>query len=129
MVPRPGPLARSVGDCALLQNVIAGPHPGDVASLRPKLEIPGRLEPVTGMRIALSVDLGCYEVDDAVAANTRAAADPPLEPPGEYAVFHGLRVTPHSFVQVNGAQENSGVVDRACTMPPASMMRWTNAAV
>ena len=70
-----GPLARSVADCALLQNVIAGPHPSDVASLRPKLEIPGRLEPVTGMRIALSVDLGCYEVDDDVAANTRAAAD------------------------------------------------------
>jgi aspartyl-tRNA(Asn)/glutamyl-tRNA(Gln) amidotransferase subunit A len=70
-----GPLARSVADCALLQNVIAGPHPGDVASIRPKLEIPGRLEPVTGLRIALSVDLGCYEVDDDVAANTRAAAD------------------------------------------------------
>ena len=70
-----GPLARSVADCALLQNVIAGPHPSDVASLRPKLEIPGRLEPVAGMRIALSVDLGCYEVDDDVAANTRAAAD------------------------------------------------------
>ena len=34
-----------------------------------------RLEPVTGMRIALSVDLGCYAVDDDVAANTRAAAD------------------------------------------------------
>ena len=57
------------------------------------------------------------------------AADPPLEPPGENAVFHGLRVTPHSLVQVNGAQQNSGVVDRACTMPPASMMRWTKAAV
>ena len=70
-----GPLARSVADCALLENVIAGPHPSDVASLRPKLEIPGRLEPVAGMRIALSVDLGCYAVDDDVAANTRAAAD------------------------------------------------------
>ena len=35
-----GPLARSVADCALLENVIAGPHPSDVASLRPKLEIP-----------------------------------------------------------------------------------------
>jgi aspartyl-tRNA(Asn)/glutamyl-tRNA(Gln) amidotransferase subunit A len=70
-----GPLARSVADCALLENVIAGPHPSDVASLRPKLEIPGRLEPVTGMRIALSADLGCYPVDDDVAANTRAAAD------------------------------------------------------
>jgi hypothetical protein len=40
-----------------------------------------------------------------------------------------LRVTPHSFVQVTGAQENSGVVVRACTMPPASRIRCTNTAV
>jgi aspartyl-tRNA(Asn)/glutamyl-tRNA(Gln) amidotransferase subunit A len=70
-----GPLARTVEDCLLLENTIAGPHPSDVASLRPKLELPFPLEPVTGMRIALSVDLGCYRVDDEVAANTRAAAD------------------------------------------------------
>jgi aspartyl-tRNA(Asn)/glutamyl-tRNA(Gln) amidotransferase subunit A len=69
-----GPLARTVADCALLQNVIAGPDPSDVVSLRPKLVIPDTLEPVAGMRIALSVDLGCYEVDEDVVANTRAAA-------------------------------------------------------
>jgi Asp-tRNA(Asn)/Glu-tRNA(Gln) amidotransferase A subunit family amidase len=70
-----GPLARTVRDAALLENVIAGPHPSDVASIRPKLEIPERLEPIGGMRIALSVDLGCYDVDGEVAGNTRAAAD------------------------------------------------------
>ncbi|HEX9554073.1 MAG TPA: amidase [Streptosporangiaceae bacterium] len=70
-----GPLARSVADCALLENVIAGPHPSDVASLRPKLEIPEKLDAIGGMRIALSVDLGCYQVDADVAANTLAAAD------------------------------------------------------
>ncbi len=70
-----GPLARTVADCALLENVIAGPDPSDVASLRPKLVIPAELGPVTGLRIALSPDLGCYRIDDDVAANTRAAAD------------------------------------------------------
>jgi Asp-tRNA(Asn)/Glu-tRNA(Gln) amidotransferase A subunit family amidase len=70
-----GPMARTVADCALLENVIAGPHPSDVTSLRPKLEIPSKLDPIGGMRIALSVDLGCYEVDADVAANTLAAAD------------------------------------------------------
>jgi Asp-tRNA(Asn)/Glu-tRNA(Gln) amidotransferase A subunit family amidase len=70
-----GPLARTVADCALLENVIAGPHPSDVASLRPKLEIPGELAPVAGMRIAFSADLGCYHVAEDVAANSRAAAD------------------------------------------------------
>ena len=69
-----GPLARTVADCALLENVIAGPDPSDVASLRPKLEIPADFGPVSGMRIALSTDLGCYRVDEDVAANTRLAA-------------------------------------------------------
>jgi aspartyl-tRNA(Asn)/glutamyl-tRNA(Gln) amidotransferase subunit A len=70
-----GPMARAVADCALLENVIAGPHPSDVASIRPKLEIPGTLDSARGLRIALCPDLGCYEVDADVAANTRAAAD------------------------------------------------------
>ncbi len=74
-----GPLARTVGDCALLQNVIAGPHPGDVASIRPKLEIPEPLPPhlsdISGLRIALAPDLGCYRVDSDVAAGALAAAD------------------------------------------------------
>jgi Asp-tRNA(Asn)/Glu-tRNA(Gln) amidotransferase A subunit family amidase len=70
-----GPMARTVTDCALLENVIAGPHPSDVASVRPKLEVPGELAPVAGMRIAFSPDLGCYQVADDVVANSRAAAD------------------------------------------------------
>src|SRR5215472_13992752 len=52
-----GPLARTVADCALLENVIAGLHP------------------IGGLRIAFSPDLGCYNVDADVAANTSAAAD------------------------------------------------------
>jgi aspartyl-tRNA(Asn)/glutamyl-tRNA(Gln) amidotransferase subunit A len=70
-----GPMARSVRDAALLENVIAGPHPSDVASIRPKLEIPERLEPIDGVRIALSTDLGCYEVDADVIDATLAAGD------------------------------------------------------
>ena len=46
-----------------------------MASVRPKLEIPGELAPVAGMRIAFSADLGCYQVAPDVAANSRAAAD------------------------------------------------------
>jgi amidase len=68
-----GPLARSVADCALLQNVMSGPHAADIVSMRPKLRIPDRLEPVKGMRIALSIDLGYAAVDPEVEANTRAA--------------------------------------------------------
>jgi aspartyl-tRNA(Asn)/glutamyl-tRNA(Gln) amidotransferase subunit A len=70
-----GPLARTVSDCALLENVIAGPDPSDVVSIRPKLVIPERLEPIKGLRLALSTNLGCYDVDEDVVANTHAAAD------------------------------------------------------
>ncbi len=69
-----GPLARTVADCALLENVMAGPDPSDIASLRPKLRIPSALPGIAGWRIALSMDLGGFPVDDEVAANTRAAA-------------------------------------------------------
>ena len=70
-----GPLARTVDDCALLENVIAGPHPSDVASLRPKLEIPDGQPGIAGMRIAMSPDLNCYSVDPDVAQNFRDAVD------------------------------------------------------
>jgi aspartyl-tRNA(Asn)/glutamyl-tRNA(Gln) amidotransferase subunit A len=70
-----GVLARTIADAALFENVVAGPHPADIASLRPKVEIPERLDGIDGMRIAVSVDLGSWEVDDEVAANTRAAGE------------------------------------------------------
>ncbi len=70
-----GPLARTVADTLLFENVLAGPHPDDIVSLRPKLELPERLDGIEGMRIAYSVDLGDWPVDADVAANTRAAAE------------------------------------------------------
>jgi aspartyl-tRNA(Asn)/glutamyl-tRNA(Gln) amidotransferase subunit A len=69
-----GPMARTVADCALLQNVIAGPHPIDVVSLRPAVQIPPELGGIEGWRIALSVHLGDYPVEPEVVANTWAAA-------------------------------------------------------
>ena len=91
----------------------------------------GGLNPVTpqnedGIRIDPPMSEPVARV---VVPAASAAAEPPLEPPGEYAVCHGLRVTPHSFDQVTGAQLNSGVVVLACTMPPASRIRCANAAV
>ena len=39
-----------------------------------------------------------------------AAAEPPLEPPGESAGSHGLRVGPYSADSVTGSRPNSGVL-------------------
>lgn len=70
-----GPMARSVADCALLENVMAGPHPSDVASLRPKLRIPTELRGIEGWRVGLALDLGGFAIDETVVANARAASD------------------------------------------------------
>ena len=69
-----GPMARSVADCALLQNAMAGPHPRDIASLKPKLRLPLRYAPIKGMKIALSMDLGYCRLDADVRRNTEAFA-------------------------------------------------------
>lgn len=70
-----GPVTRSVADTALMQNVMSGPHVADITTLREKLEIPSKLEHIKGWRIAFSPDLGYFDVDPEVAANTAAAAD------------------------------------------------------
>jgi aspartyl-tRNA(Asn)/glutamyl-tRNA(Gln) amidotransferase subunit A len=67
-----GPLARTVADCALFENVLVGPHPLDVTSLRPKIEVPLEPEGIGGMRIAVSTDLGAWAVDEEIRANTRS---------------------------------------------------------
>jgi Asp-tRNA(Asn)/Glu-tRNA(Gln) amidotransferase A subunit family amidase len=70
-----GPLARSVADCALFQNVLAGPHNQDIVSLRPKLKLPASFAPIGGWKIAYSIDLGYVDVDDEVRANTLATLE------------------------------------------------------
>jgi amidase len=70
-----GPLARSVADAALLQNVMCGPHPTDIASLRPAIRIPTEVKSIKGWKIAFSMDLGAYEVDAEVQKNTLESLD------------------------------------------------------
>lgn len=69
-----GPLARSVSDAILLQNVMSGPHPWDIASLHPKLTLPSAYPDIKGWKIALSMDLGSFTVSEDVRRNTLAAA-------------------------------------------------------
>ena len=64
-----GPIARSVSDVILMQNVVSGPHPQDIAAIRPKLELPTDYPPIDGWKIAWSPDLGSGPVDPEVLAN------------------------------------------------------------
>lgn len=69
-----GPLARSVSDAILLQNIMCGPHPKDISTLYPKLTLPTEYPDIKGWKIALSMDLGSFEVHEDVRRNTLAAA-------------------------------------------------------
>jgi Asp-tRNA(Asn)/Glu-tRNA(Gln) amidotransferase A subunit family amidase len=69
-----GPMARSVHDCLLFENCLAGPDPSDIVSLRPRLKLPERIPGVSGLRIALSADLGDWPLDPEVRRNTTEIA-------------------------------------------------------
>ena len=70
-----GPMTRSVGDAALMQNIVSGVHASDPDSLRDRVHIPDELEPVTDFRVAYSLDLGYMNLDTDVLRNTLAALD------------------------------------------------------
>lgn len=72
-----GPITRTVADAALMQNVMSGAHPRDISTVRPTQTLPTTfdIDSVRGWKIAYSPDLGYFEVDEEVAANTRAAVE------------------------------------------------------
>lgn len=70
-----GPIARSVADCAAMQNVMSGPHNADIYSLRDKLVLPMQYESIKGLKLAYSIDLGFCEVDPEIRKNTLAAVE------------------------------------------------------
>ena len=70
-----GPMTRSVGDAALMQNVMSGAHPDDICSLREELKIPENLDGIKGWKIAFSMNLGFFEVAPEVREKTLVAAE------------------------------------------------------
>ena len=60
-----GPLARTVADTALMQNVMSGVHPRDIATLREEMTIPRSFSDIAGTRIAWTLDVGNVVVSGA----------------------------------------------------------------
>lgn len=69
-----GPMGRTVADCALLEDVIAGYHWRDSVSMPNPPRVLGAGSDVEGLRVAVSVDLAGWPLEPAVAENTRRVA-------------------------------------------------------
>ncbi len=70
-----GPLARTIDDARAFLRATAGPSDRDLISL-PAIDLDRLLDrSARGLRLALDVDLGCYEIDPQVEARVREAAD------------------------------------------------------
>ncbi len=71
-----GPLARCVDDARLFLQATQGPDESDILSLPTPLDLAGPLAvELTNVRVALSIDLGCWAVQPAIEAAVRSAAD------------------------------------------------------
>jgi Asp-tRNA(Asn)/Glu-tRNA(Gln) amidotransferase A subunit family amidase len=71
-----GPLARCADDARLFLAATQGPDDADIFSIPGPLDLTQPLDPdPTGLRLALSVDLGCWAVDPEIAAAVERAAD------------------------------------------------------
>lgn len=68
-----GPLARTASDLILFENVISGPLLGDMYSA-PKVEIPSAMDPLAGLRLAMSPDLGYFAPDGEIIDALEATA-------------------------------------------------------
>lgn len=65
-----GPMARTVRDTALMENVMAGPHPLDISTVKPKYELPLEFNTdLRGFKIAYSTNLGYMAVEQDVVDN------------------------------------------------------------
>ena len=70
-----GPLSHTVDDAAMFLKLTQGADERDVKSIPTPIEVPIPVPvDVRGMRLALSLDFGCYTIDPEIEANTRAAA-------------------------------------------------------
>ncbi len=69
-----GPLARNMDDLTLFMQAVEGPDDADILSQMTPLPLDDKAD-VKGLRVAASVDLGCFHVDPEIARNFEASLD------------------------------------------------------
>ncbi len=108
-----GPLARTVGDCALMTDVIAGPHPRDHTSLPATSALGAPEGDVKGMRLAVSYDLGDWPVTDTVRVAVADAVEA-LRAAGAIVEETDLTVE-RALVRTAGDAHHALIFGRDCT--------------
>lgn len=99
-----GPMARTVADTSLLAAVMSGRHAADHGSWGPTADAwagffpPDGTASIQGVRVALSLTLGDYQVDPEIIANTLAVADA-LEAAGAVVVPVDLPWTSERIIE------------------------------
>ena len=108
--------------CSWLSPIMASPRCGPTA-LRPRVGFsPTSPQQAAGMRMEPRLSVACAAGSIPPAT---AAPAPPLEPPGECAADHGLRVAPCSAGSVLALMPNSGELVRPTITNPAARSRVT----
>lgn len=69
-----GPIARTVGDCALLQNVLSGHDSSDPVSLREEVKVDAEPAELRSLRVGINYDLGGFAIDSEIVEAMRAFA-------------------------------------------------------
>src|SRR5450755_586786 len=123
--PTPGPhTASSIAAVSRIVRLMHSPTPGpDSSPDGPALILPcDGFRPTTpqhaaGIRMEPDPSVACAT---GTMPEATAAAAPPLDPPGEQARFHGLRVAPHASGSVVTWLANSGVFVRPAITRPAA---------
>ncbi len=70
-----GPMTRTVRDCALMYDVVAGPSERDIASLPPGPKIGDVRGDLRGLKIAWSPDLDHFQIEGDVRRNTETVIE------------------------------------------------------
>lgn len=96
-----GPMARTVADTALFENLIAGTHPIDVASVPKPADLPLSGGAIKGWKIAVCETLGDYPVDADMLKNLRDVASR-LEEAGAIIEYVTLPWTREMIMRASG---------------------------
>ena len=119
-----GPMARTVTDCALFQNVIAGPDLVDHVSVPAAPPLPTTFGSCAGLKVALAVTIGDFPVVPEAAANIERFANA-LRDAGAEVTPVKIPITRQSIMAAAMAHYGLLLAPSVRGFAPADDPRWS----